>query len=94
MTATISVKETIGKKFDNFYTECEFKNIELSAELKRLLWILEGDVYTEAESEYTTEYHLTWEEGYKEGVIDSQNDVYEEGFTRGYEKAVTDSEKV
>jgi hypothetical protein len=72
MTVTISVKETIGKQFDIFYTECEFQDVELSAKLKRLLQNLEGDVYTEAESEYTTEYHAAWDEGYKEGFEDGK----------------------
>jgi hypothetical protein len=72
MTVTISVKETIGKQFDIFYTECEFQDVELSAKLKRLLQNLEGDVYTEAESTYTTEYHAAWDEGYKEGFEDGK----------------------
>jgi len=93
MAVTISVKETIGKQFDIFYRECEFQDIELSDEVKRLLHILEGDTITEAESEYTTEYEDAWEEGhregrdegYREGMADGEIEAYGKGYDEGYE---------
>jgi flagellar biosynthesis/type III secretory pathway protein FliH len=91
MAVTISVEETIAQHFDSFYKECEFQGIELSEEVKRLLHILEGDTLTEATSEYTSEYHAAWDEGYEGGKYDGYAEGYDEGkydgYAEGYDEA-------
>jgi flagellar biosynthesis/type III secretory pathway protein FliH len=88
MTVTISVEDTIGKQFDNFYQECKLQDIELSEKLKRLLQNLEGDTITEATSEYTTEYHTAYVEGHDEGYEGGYEDGYEEGHEKGSNTSV------
>jgi flagellar biosynthesis/type III secretory pathway protein FliH len=101
MAVTISVEETIAQHFDIFYRECKFQGIELSEEVKRLLYILEGDTITEAESEYTSEYYAAWDEGhqvgwlegrdegYEEGKDDGHTEGYDEGYAAGYDMVMT-----
>jgi flagellar biosynthesis/type III secretory pathway protein FliH len=86
MTVTISVEDTIGKQFDNFYQECKLQDIELSEKLKRLLQNLEGDTITEATSEYTTEYHTAYVEGHDEGYEGGYEAGHKEGHEDGYEE--------
>lgn len=90
---TISIKEYIGNRFDKFYDDCEFKDVELSRKLTHFLEELEEDLIDLAKQNYTTEaeeirqdaYNEGYEDGYDSGHIKGYNEGYDRGHDEGYE---------
>ena len=82
---TISAAEMIAQEFDRFHEAVKFKDIELSEELKSLLYILEGDTITNATSEYCTEWQEAWDSGREEGYDSGYEEGYDSGYAAGYD---------
>jgi flagellar biosynthesis/type III secretory pathway protein FliH len=82
---TISAAEMIAQEFDWFYKEVKFKDIELSEELKSLLYILEGDTITNATSDHCTEWQEAWDAGHEEGYDLGYEEGYDSGHEEGYD---------
>ena len=71
MSATYSVETLIAHRFDKFYDECEFQDIELSWKIKDFLDELELDMVEIAKDRSTTEAEDIYETGYNDGHYDT-----------------------
>lgn len=90
MAATVSIEEYITSRFDKFFNECEWQNIELSRDLTELIEELESDVIKLSLSKMTTESEAFYEEAYNDGYEAASEESFELGKETGYERGYDD----